>query len=69
MATVIAAIDVMESGSGRSTKRTSTIKVHPTDTYLGLQIGIDVDELRPNVEYPVSGIVVDWDGNRQTWLL
>ena len=40
-------------------------KVHPTDTYLGLQIGIDVDDLRPNVEYPVSGIVVDWDGNRK----
>ena len=64
MATVVASVDVMESGSGRSTKRTSRLKVHPTETYLGLQIGIDVDDLRPNVDYPVSGIVVDWQGNR-----
>ena len=68
MATVVASVDVMESGSGRSTKRTSRLKVHPTETYLGLQIGIDVDELRPNVEYPVSGIVVDWKGNRKKTL-
>ena len=65
MATIVASIDVMEGGSGRSTKRTSRMKVHPTETYLGLQIGVDLDELRPNVEYPVSGIVVDWDGNRK----
>ena len=35
MATVVASVDVMESGSGRSTKRTSRLKVHPTETYLG----------------------------------
>ena len=68
MATVVASVDVMESGSGRSTKRASRLKVHPTKLYLGLQIGVDADELQPNVEYPVGGIVVDWNGTRQNSL-
>ena len=64
MAKVVASIDVMEAGSGRSTHRNATKKIHPSPYYIGLQIG--VDELKSGVKYPVSGIVVDWKGNRYT---
>ena len=64
MATVVASIDVMENGSGRSTKRTARTKVHPTQQYIGLQIGGNTTEIDAGRLYPVNGIVVDWKGQR-----
>ena len=63
-AKVTATIDVMEGGSGRSTQKTTTTTVHPHEQYIGLQIG--TTRIDTNKNYPISGIVVDWEGKRQT---
>ena len=64
MAKIVASVDVMEAGSGRSTHRNANMKIHPSPYYIGLQIG--ADEIKAGVKYPVAGIVVDWKGNRYT---
>ena len=64
MAKVVASVDVMEAGSGRATHRNTTMKIHPSPFYIGLQIGSD--QIKSGVKYPVSGIIVDWKGNRYT---
>ena len=61
MAKVIADIDVMEGGSGRSTHKTTSTIVHPQKHYIGLLIG--ATSIGAGKQYPMSGIVVDWEGN------
>ena len=62
MAKVLASVDVMEAGSGRSTHRNASMKVHTSNYYIGLQIG--ATEIKAGVKYPISGIIVDWSGKR-----
>ena len=61
MAKVTADVDVMEGGSGRSTHKTTSTIVHPQKHYIGLLIG--AKRIGAGKQYPISGIVVDWEGN------
>ena len=44
-----------------STHRSTSMMIHPQKHYIGLLIG--TDSIGSGKQYPVSGIVVDWQGN------
>ena len=51
MAKVIADIDVMEGGSGRSTHRSTSMMIHPQKHYIGLLIGTDSVDRENSIQY------------------
>jgi hypothetical protein len=59
-AKLVAQASVFEAGSGRSTLGEAQVPVHPEAYYVGLQA--NVDKVRANQPFTVSGVVVDWQG-------
>jgi hypothetical protein len=59
-AKLVAQASVFEAGSGRSTLGEATVPVHPEAYYVGLQA--NVDKVKANQPFTVSGVVVDWQG-------
>ncbi|WNG45620.1 hypothetical protein F0U60_17070 [Archangium minus] len=59
-AKLVAQASVFEAGSGRSTLGEATVPVHPEAYYVGLQA--NVDKMKANQPFTVSGVVVDWQG-------
>ncbi|MFO8056607.1 MAG: MG2 domain-containing protein [bacterium] len=59
-AKVKAMVSVFESGSGRTTMETGSMKVHPARYYFGLKSS--ADSVRDGQKVEVKGIVVDWEG-------
>jgi hypothetical protein len=60
-AKLVAQASVFEAGSGRSTLGEATVPVHPEAYYVGLQA--NVDKVKANQPFTVSGVVVDWQGS------
>ncbi|PTL80538.1 Ig-like domain-containing alpha-2-macroglobulin family protein [Vitiosangium sp. GDMCC 1.1324] len=59
-AKLVAQASVFEAGSGRSTLGEANVPVHPEAYYVGLQA--NVDKVKANQPFTVTGVVVDWQG-------
>ena len=59
-AKLVAQASVFEAGSGRSTLGEASVPVHPAPYYVGLQG--NVEKVRANQPFTVTGVVVDWQG-------
>jgi alpha-2-macroglobulin len=58
---IVASASVFEAGSGRSTRGSTSARLHPDRFHVGLDSG--EDKVQANQPFTVSGVVVDWDGN------
>jgi alpha-2-macroglobulin len=63
-AKITADVAVFEGGSGRTTRSTTRISVHPDTFYIGLDSG--VKKVKAKDALPVTGKVVDWNGEPST---
>jgi uncharacterized protein YfaS (alpha-2-macroglobulin family) len=63
-AKIVADVAVFEGGSGRTTRASTMISVHPDSIYIGLDSG--VEKVKAKESIPVSGVVVDWNGELST---
>jgi len=60
-ANVKAMVSVFESGSGRTSVETGSMRVHPAKYYFGLKSS--AEKVREGQKVEFKGVVVDWEGN------
>ncbi|MCA9567396.1 MAG: hypothetical protein KC656_06115 [Myxococcales bacterium] len=58
---LVADVAVFEGGSGRASRASASVPVHPDTFYIGLDTGVKKAGKGDRID--VSGILVDWDGN------
>ncbi len=60
-AKIKAKVSVFESGSGRTTVETGSMRVHPDDYYIGLKSSAESVNNGQKIDF--KGVVIDWEGN------